>query len=205
MDGLRKPVGDQEPQVYWVRRAVALLALAVVILIIWLVIRGLTSGGGEEDPAPTGTTSPDTTTSAAPASTAQNDPSRACTGDDLTVSAVASPENVNVGSMPAFEVRVEHTGALACSVSTNAEGTSLVVRSGDDVYYDSAWCPDLPVFTDADWVLQPGDREALQANWTGQRYDQSCTPGDVAPAGTFRAAVAVAGVAAEEATFQMVE
>ncbi|GIG55012.1 hypothetical protein [Demequina activiva] len=205
MDGLRRPVGEQPAQVYWVRRALVLLAAVVLVGALWFIVSSLVSSGGEEDPAAPASTEPDSTVSPAAQSTAADDPSRACTAEDVTVSAVASPTQVNVGSMPAFEVSVEHTGASPCSLSSNGEGTALVVRSGTDVYYDSAWCPDQPVFTDADWILQEGAREALQATWTGQRYNEACEPGDVAPAGYFVAEIAVGGVSAGETQFQMVE
>lgn len=203
MDGLRKPVGDQPAQVYWIRRVLVLLAAVVLVGALWFIVSSLVSGGAE-DPVTPSSTEPDTTVSAQPGSVAADDPSRACTAEDVAVSAVASPTQVNVGSMPAYEVAVEHTGASACSLSSNADGTSLVVRSGSDVYFDSAWCTDQPVFTDAEWIFQPGDREALQATWTGQRYTEACEPGDAAPAGYYIAEIAVAGIAAGETPFQMV-
>lgn len=200
MDGLRNPVGDQPPTVYWRRRLIVLGAAIALVLLLWFLISA-TLAGGEDEPDP----APGTSESPQAGAVDTSDPSRPCTADDVKVTSVATPDTVTVGSMPAFDVAVEHTGEYACSLSSNADGTALVVRSGNDVYFDSAWCTETPVFTDADWVLQPGDREALQANWTGQRYSESCEPGANAPAGTFKAAIAVAGIRADEATFQMVE
>ncbi|WP_084039146.1 hypothetical protein [Demequina sp. NBRC 110053] len=204
MKGLRNPVGDEEPNVYWVRRAVVLIAIAVLAVVVWLLIRGLTSGGGDgETPAPDTTTSPSVTQSAGAAG--ENDPSRPCTAEDVRVGAVASPTQVNVGSMPAFEVSIEHIGSAACLLSTTADGTSMAIRSGEDVYYDSVWCPDTPLFDAAEWILQPGDREAVQATWTGQRYDDACEAQGNAAAGTYWSAIAIAGIAAAEADFLLVD
>ncbi|WP_084106522.1 hypothetical protein [Demequina sp. NBRC 110056] len=205
MDGLRRPVGDEEPRVYWVRRAVVLVAIAVLAVVIWLVIRGLTSSGdeGTDSPAPDTTTSP-TVTQSAGAQAVDNDPSRPCTAEDVQVTSVASPTQVNVGSMPAFEVSVEHVGSAACKLSTTSDGTAMVIRSGEDKYYDSTWCPDTPLFADAEWILQPGDREAVQATWTGQRYSESCEPQGEAAAGYYLSAISIGGIAAAEAQFQMV-
>lgn len=199
MDGLRNPVGDQPPAVYWRRRLIVLATAVALVLVLWFLISA-TLAGGDDESAPATTTPPTAQAEAADPS----DPSRPCTADDVTVSAAPSPENVSIGSMAAFEVALEHTGEFACSLSSNGDGTVLTVRSGDDVYYDSTWCTDAAVFEDADWVLQPGDKEALQAVWTGKRHSESCEPGDDAPAGTFRAAIAVAGIRADEAPFQMV-
>ncbi|MFV0633892.1 hypothetical protein [Demequina sp.] len=205
MRGLRNPVGDEEPRVYWVRRAVVLVAAAVVIVVIWLVIRGLTGGEGEsKTPSTTTSPQPGVTNSAGANSAAPNDPSRPCTAEDVLVTAVASPTQVNAGSEAAFEVGVEHVGTAACKLSTTADGSALRVRSGDDVYYDSAWCEG-PVFAEGEWILQPGDREALQATWSSYRYNDSCEPVDSpAPAGHYRAAVSVAGIAAAESAFELV-
>ena len=201
MDGLRQPVGEHPPQVYWVRRIVVLVVAAAVVVGIWFIARGLFAGGDAEpeEPAAEATTSTSPAASAAP-----EDPSRPCTGDDLTLAMTPSPAEVALGTMPAFDVSIEHTGSSACSLSTATDGTELTVRSGDQVYYSTLWCTDDAAIPAGEWILQPGDREAVQATWTGQRYDDSCSIIAEPAAGYYWAAVAVAGIEAPEQQFQIV-
>lgn len=204
MSGLRNPVGDEPPQTYWRRRLIAagILVLAVVLLVV-LISATLAGDGENADSSPD--PAADSTLSPAPEGAEQASPDRPCTAADLTVSTVPSPANVNVGSTAAFDVTVEHTGGSACGLSSTAEGTSMVIRSGEDVYLDSAWCADTPVFDEANWILQPGDREVVQATWSAQRYNESCESGNNGGAGTYWAAISVAGVEAEEVRFTLVD
>lgn len=204
MSGFRNPVGDEPPETYWRRRLVTVGVLVLAVLLLWFLISATLAGDGEDsasapDTSPDASLSPDT-----PAPNA-GDPDRPCTAADLTVSAAASPAKPAVGSSVAFDVTVEHTGGSACALSSDGEGTSLVVGSGpDDVYYDSAWCADAPVFDETNWILQPGDREAVQATWNTKRHNQSCEAGSNGGAGTYWVDVAVAGVEAEQARFELV-
>lgn len=204
MSGFRNPVGDEPPTTYWRRRLVVIGVVVLAILLLWFLISATLAGDGE-DASSTPDSSPETTLSPGAETPVAADPDRPCTEADIAVSTVPSPSNVNVGTTAAFDVTVEHTGASACALSSNSEGTSLVVRSGDDVYLDSAWCPDTPVFEDTSWILQPGDREIVQATWSAQRYSEACEAGSNGGAGTYRAAIAVGGIAAEEVPFQLVD
>ncbi|MDN4480668.1 hypothetical protein [Demequina muriae] len=202
MDGMRRPVGDQPPAVYWRRRLVVAVAAIALVLLLWFLISATLAGGDGEEPGPGSTTS---TTPEAQA-VDPDDPSRECTSDDLTLTLAASPPEVTVGSMPAFDVSVEHTGATACMLSTSTEGTDVSIRSGEQIYYSTTWCTEDPAFPSSEWILQPGDKEALQATWTGQRVDDSCEViQDQADAGYYWASVAIGGVPAPEVQFQLIE
>lgn len=198
MDGLRKPVGDQPAGVYWVRRIVALVVIAVVVVALWFIVSSLLGAGDEAEAPETGTsTSPDATTGAAA------DPSRACVADDVTLAVAATPASVAAGSTPGFEVSIEDVGSSACTLSTTAEGTELVIRSGNEQYYSSTWCEEDPGFGETEWILQPGDRKSLQLTWSGERFDKSCEVISDWDAGTYWVAVAIGGVAADEVQFQL--
>lgn len=201
MDGLRTPVGDEPPAVYWRRRLIVVAAAIALVLLLWFLISATLAGDGDEpDPAPSTSNSPQA------GAVDPDDPSRECTADDLTLAVEVSPENPTVGTMPAFDLAVEHTGATACMLSTATEGTDLSVRSGEWIYYSTSYCPDDPIFPDAEWILQPGDTEAIQATWTGQRVDEECTVlEEQSAAGTYRADVAIGGVPAPEVSFSLVE
>ncbi|WP_084101727.1 hypothetical protein [Demequina sp. NBRC 110051] len=198
MDGLRKPVGDQPAGVYWVRRVMVLVIVAVIIIAAWFIVTTLIGSGDEaEAPFNETSTSPTATAEAAP------DPSRACVADDATLSLAATPNPVAEGTTPAFEVVVELTGDSPCTLSTTAEGTELAIRSGDQQYYSSTWCDDDPGFGDATWILQPGDRKTVQLMWSGERYDEGCEV--IAPwdDGTYWAAASIGGIPATETQFQL--
>lgn len=204
MSGFRNPVGDEPPQIYWRRRLIALGIVVLAIVLLVVLISATLAGDGESadaDPS----SSPNPTLSPAEQEADQASPDRPCTAADLAVSTVPSPSNVNVGATAAFDVTVEHTGDSACALSSNGEGTSMVIRSGNDVYRDSSWCADTPVFDDANWILQPGDREVVQATWDAKRYSESCEPGANGAAGTYWVAISVAGVEAEEVRFMLVD
>ncbi|MDE0572242.1 hypothetical protein ON058_02295 [Demequina sp. B12] len=206
MGSLRHPVGDQPPQVYWVRRVLVLVAAAVVIAALWFIVSSALSS---EDGAGTGaepeeSVSPDATSSADAA--ALNDPSQPCTADDVTITAVASPASPTIGTMPAFDLSIEHTGITACTLSTDSEGTELAISSGADQYYSTVWCPQDPGFESKTWVLQPEGKEALQVTWPGTWRTEDCSEerGEVKP-GTYQAAVSIGGIPAEVVSFSMVE
>lgn len=204
MSGFRSPVGDEPPQTYWRRRLIAIGIVVLAIVLLWVLITATLAGDGEQaesDPD----VSPETTLSPETAAANPGDPDRPCTATDLTVSTVPSPSNVNVGGTAAFDVTVEHTGQSACAVSSDGDGTSMVVRSGEDVYLDSEWCPDTPVFNETNWILEPGSREVVQATWSAQRYNESCEAGSSGAAGTYWVAISVAGVDAEEERFMLVD
>ncbi|WP_084077445.1 hypothetical protein [Demequina sp. NBRC 110057] len=198
MDGIRKPVGDQPAGVYWVRRVLVLVILAVVVVALWFVVSSL-FGGGNQAEAPEGdpSTSPTATADAAP------DPTRACVAQDVTLTVAATPATVAAGTTPAFEVGVEDTGETPCTFSAAADGTELAIRSGNEEYYSSTWCQDDPGFGDTEWILSPGDRKTLQLTWSGERYNESCEVISDWANGTYWVAVAIGGVPAEEVQFTL--
>ncbi|WP_084128231.1 hypothetical protein [Demequina sp. NBRC 110055] len=198
MDGLRKPVGDQPAGVYWVRRLLVLVVVAVLVIAGWFIVTSLLGSGDEaEAPVTDISTSPQATADAAP------DPSRPCVEADATLTVAATPNPVAEGTTPAFEVVVEHTGSSPCTLATTAEGTELAIRSGDQQYYSSTWCEEDPGFGDATWILQPDDRKTLQLMWSGERYDDTCTV--IAPwdAGSYWVAASIGGIPADEVQFEL--
>lgn len=206
MGSLRHPVGDQPPQVYWFRRALVLIVLVLVGIGVWLLVSALT-GDGSDAPADGAdpTTSP-TPTASTSAQVAPDDPSRPCTSADVTLATTPTPESPTIGTEPAFDVAITHTGTSPCTLSTDADGTELAISSGNDQYYSTTWCPEDPGFESTSWILQEGDTEALQVVWPGIWQDEDCggPVSDVRP-GTYNAAVSIGGITAEVVPFSMVE
>lgn len=201
MDGLRKPVGDQPPAVYWRRRLIVVAAAIALVLLLWFLISA-TLAGGEDN---SGGTTPATSTSPQAGAVETNDPSRECTSDDLTLTLAASPAEVPVGSTPAFDMGIAHTGQTACKLSTATEGTDVSVRSGDQIYYSTTWCAEQSALPGSEWILQPGDKEAIQATWSGERVDDNCEViQERSDPGFYWASVAIGGVPAPEVQFQLI-
>ncbi|WP_061961194.1 hypothetical protein [Demequina flava] len=208
MGSLKHPVGDQPPQVYWFRRVLVIVVIAAIVVGGWFIVSaflGGDSGDSASTPEVSGSPEPTVTTSAGEA-IALDDPSQPCTGDDITITTTPSPESPTIGTMPAFDLSIEHTGITPCTLTTDADGTELAISSGSDQYYSTSWCPEDPGFESKTWILQEGDKEALQVVWPGIWQDEDCGgPISDVRAGTYSAAVSVGGIAAEPVPFTMVE
>ncbi len=205
MDGLRNPVGELPPEVYWRRRIVIGAALVIVIAVLWVLI---TSPRGDDKGSATGpSTSPNVTTSVDVSSSpgVTLDVDRACTDVDVAVTAAASSSTFAAGALPVFNVTVTMTGLSPCKLSVTPENSSLAIRSGSDRIFNSTDCPADATVTQREFILQPGmEDQAFQLTWNRKRSAEGCTTVTAEPrAGTYRATVTLQGIAAEEAVFNL--
>ncbi|WP_430867880.1 hypothetical protein [Demequina aurantiaca] len=203
MDGLRNPIGDEPAQVYWKRRLIAVVGIVAVILVIWFLISAAT--GGDDSGAPTDS-SPAATTSASPAaaSGSGDSASRACGSDDIGITTTANPASVGADALPVFDVGLAQTGSSACLIDTDADGTELLITSGDDRIYSSMDCPDDNTIASTQLVLEPGASEDLAITWNRQRSLPDCATETAVPgAGTYNATVTVQGIQSEPAVFTL--
>ncbi|WP_152649769.1 hypothetical protein [Demequina oxidasica] len=212
MEGLRNPVGDEPPEVYWKRRLIVGIGIVVLIALIWFLVSKATGSSGEPastptdaattSPAPTtgATTSPDPGTSADTAAAA----SRACGQEDLTVTTTANPDEVAAGSAVKFDVDLAQDGAGPCFLDTSAEGTELLITSGSDRIYSSNDCPEDQAIASTQLVLEPGTEDTVAVTWNGQRSLPDCAPETAVPgAGTYNAQLTVQGIESEPAVFRL--
>ncbi|PKQ27323.1 MAG: hypothetical protein CVT64_02545 [Actinobacteria bacterium HGW-Actinobacteria-4] len=199
MQGLRQPVGDQPPEVYWKRRGILLGLIVLVFLVVWFLS---TSPSGETDdpssPAPTTSPAPDLTTS--PVAGA----SRACGPEDVEFTTVANPRDFAGGALPNFDVDIEHVGDTPCHLDTASEGTELLIMSGSDRIWSSADCPvDTPINA-RQFLMQPGAAEEFQVTWPRTRSSVGCNPVSATPLpGTYRATLTIQGIPSAEAVFTL--
>lgn len=202
MDGLRKPIGDQPPEVYWKRRLFALAILVGLILVIWAVIAAVT-GGSDPATGPNASPDPATSVTTSPAGDAES-VSRACGPTDVTITAVANPADVPVAGPAAFDVSLAQNGSSACMIDTTAAGTELLITSGSDRIYSSTDCPDDAAFEATQLIMEPGTTESISITWNGQRSLPKCATVTAAPgAGTYKAKVSIQDIASEDATFSL--
>ncbi len=209
MEGVRTPVGDLPPEVYWRRRFMVLGIIILAIVVIWFLVtsprgtQGNQAGGPQGTPAPTVSVSP----SGSPAPTV--DVSRPCTDADITITATPNPRAFAAGTLPVFDVTISMDGLSPCKLSTSSEGTELLVTSGPssnpDRIFSSLDCPDDATVNDREFILQAGANDELfQVTWNRQRSAPGCTTVNATPgAGFYWAALTIQGVAAEPVQFEL--
>lgn len=202
MDGLRHPVGDQPAEIYWKRRLLAVLGIVGVIAFVWVLIAAATGGDGKGSESTPGA-SPDATTSAAAASDS-TDAARACGASDVTITTTANPATVAEDVLPAFDVNLAHTGASACMIDTEADGTELLITSGDDRIYSSNDCPKDEAIAATRLILEPKSQEDISVTWNRQRSLPKCATETATPnAGTYKASLTIQGIKSEVAVFNL--
>jgi hypothetical protein len=203
MDGLRNPVGDQPPQVYWKRRLVVVIGIVIVVIVLGIIISKVVGGGDAATPEQTSEAS--TSTSPEPETSGSADAiSRACGSTDLTITTTANPSSVPEGALPVFDVGLEQTGSSACMLDTAADGTELLITSGEDRIYSSTDCPDDETIAATQLLLEPGSTESVSVTWNRQRSLPDCATETAEPgAGTYKAALTVQGITSEPATFTL--
>lgn len=199
MDGMRDPVGDESRGVYWRRRLTVLGGVVLVVLILWFLISA-TLADGDDSPG----ASPDPTTTPDAEQTPDANGVFACTENDVDITVNVPSAGYGGGTMPTFEVQIDHVGSTACRLTTDDAETTMAIRSGNEAYYSTASCPNDTVFPSTSWVLQEGNSETVQATWTGQRVDGECGVIESrAGAGFYWVAIAIGGVSADEVQFQI--
>lgn len=156
MSTIKPPVGRKPAQVYWRRRAIALLALVAVIVVIVLIIvkpgSGDTAGnaatdGSADDPSASAGTS-DTASPAAPAPgsvdvpvVAATDGSiPACTSADIVVTPETDTTTYPAGALPQLSFSLTNKGGAACSLDVGTATQSYTVTSGSETYWVSTDC-----------------------------------------------------------------
>jgi hypothetical protein len=205
MDGVRKPVGDQPPEVYWRRRIVVLGVVALIGVVIWFLVTSPRGSDTSSEPtvttSPTG--SPTVTTSTSPGTGV--DASRPCDDADVVVTATPNPGTFAAGSLPVFDVSISMEGLSPCKLTVTQANSELLITSGSDRIYSSLDCPNDATFTEREFILQADSPdEMFQVTWNRQRSAPGCatvtsTPGP----GFYWAAITIQGLAAEPAQFEL--
>jgi len=198
MDGMRHPVGDEPTNVYWKRRLAVVIAIIAFALLLWWVISALSSS---DTPAGTPTTSP--TVSTSPTTSAAADPGRDCTADDFTVT--TGPENANFkgSAVPTFTVDVKSAADTPCMVDPTT-ASKIIVKSGDELWFDSSKCTDYAVYDAQKFLLDAGASHELTATWNRGRDQAGCSAELVdADTGYYWVTATVQGVSASKLQFQL--
>ena len=221
-----RPVGPLSERTYWLRRAL----LLVPVLLVLLLVRSCADGGDAPDdqlaatrvpavvppsavPLPTVPPSPDvgappTTdpTTTEPLTTApvpapgEPAPVTACVPDALQLVASTDARSYPTSASPRLTLTVRNTGPAACAAPLGQSAVELEVTSGPDRVWSSDDCD--PGGAADPVVLAPGEAQALAVTWSGTRSAPGC-PGDreQATAGTYRLVGRAGGLASAPAVF----
>lgn len=203
-----RPVGDQPPGVYWVRRGLVLLALvALVAVVLWL----WPSGGDDATPAATEPTptasatlteSPSTSPEPSKTKKPKEDLLSPCEDSAIEVTVAADAETYPADRQPSFTFAVENVSDEACSREVGQAANELRVTSGGTQVWSSDDCS--PGGEDDPTNLDPGDRFVQTVNWPKVQSAEGCpTPQEAATAGSYQVVARNLEVFSEPAVFDL--
>jgi hypothetical protein len=221
MSTVTRPRGPLPPRVYWVRR---LALLAIVLLLLWLVVRWIDGGGsgaapsGGDDAASAVSDDSDATRTE-PKDTKSGDPMRSdrirtvaetferphenCDLTQVLVTpTVADP--AYAGEPATVTLRFSTSSSTACSLGIDADHLLLSITSGDDTVWDSTHCEDaIPTL---DLALQPRWSTLVDVTWSGLYSGRRCpSDGTAAEPGTYSIEAAVLEGEPTETDFDLVK
>ena len=199
MSTIKHPVGSQSSKVYWRRRLVVglglLLVLALLVTIIWLVVR---PASGSSAPGSTPTPTP----AAAAPEPAASDPAAgpgACDPASVQVEATTDAVSYEPGAQPMLSLSVTNIGVASCVLNAGTARQVFTVSSGTDVYWTSTDCQ--KEAGDVDVTLKPGEPVSSGSPLAWERTRSSpetCgqSTRDAAPAGgaAYNLSVSVDGI-----------
>ncbi|TCC53671.1 hypothetical protein E0H75_08305 [Kribbella capetownensis] len=212
MSSLLRPVGHLPASVYWFRRG---LVLVVVALLFILVFR-LFSGGGDDPqnsaasgpqqnpssaPPPTPVTTPTATPTDKPAKSTPTPRDTKCEGSDVRVDVLPAIRRIASGSALNFVVRLDAVSD-GCKASVDPSQLTVTVTSGNDLIWTTTHCAQ--AIKRATLVVAEGKQTASTVAWNGHRSGPGCLPGQpVAKPGTYVVKAVFDGTPSSAQAFQV--
>jgi hypothetical protein len=194
---MRLTVGPHPAAVYWRRRAVVLVGLAIVTLIVVYACSGTSSSGAEGPHATATPTTPTTTilhpfiatplpttTPPTPTPTPYTLPlpvaSGPCTDDEIGLTASADPASAPQGTPVSFTITIKNISTRSCARDIGAEPQTLLLldATGTTTIWSSDDCNNNHS-SDVE-TLAPGATRSFTLTWNGNRSrsgsgQQTCT------------------------------
>jgi hypothetical protein len=203
-----RPVGDQPPSVYWVRRGLmAVVVLVVVGLAWWLWPSGDSPAQDTSAPA-TVSTSPSPTDSSSPTPTPSKTKKKepklkpACPDSAIEVTVSADAETYPAGQNPSFTFVVENVSDQTCSREVGQAANELKVTSGGAQVWSSDDCS--PGGPGDPTNLAPADRFVQTVTWPRVKSAEGCpTPEESADPGSYQVVARNLEVLSEPAVFTL--
>jgi hypothetical protein len=220
MSSLLRPVGHLPASVYWVRRALVLVVLAVLL---WLLLR-LFAGGGGNDPVNSAATGPDqqpstgapsvpgtgptTTVTTTPTQSGRSDPVQTdppkdtkCAGTEVRISVLPASRTITSGARLNFAIRLSAVRAQ-CTATIDPTVLSLTITSGKDQIWTTSQCEQ--AISQATMILAKSKESTSTVAWDGRRSGPGCLPGQpVAKPGTYVVAAVYDGRASTSQAFRI--
>lgn len=187
MSSLMRPVGPEDPQVYWKRRAilvmVALIALIVLFCVFaWIWPDGTPSASGPASPTPTVTPQPTATPTTTP--TASPTAGGLCPDAGIDVVVTTNESTYQPGVNPQVTMAITNGGTVACQRDLGSGANEITVVSQGTRIWSSDDCS---TSSEADvQTLQPGESATVELTWDRVKSEPGCA-GDATdvPAGEY--------------------
>ncbi|MCG2797515.1 MAG: hypothetical protein L6367_03140 [Cellulomonas sp.] len=189
-------------RVYWVRRIVLLVALALVVTLVVVIVQAVRGGtqAAAPEPAVTTTAPPATTPTPTPTSTLPGGITD-CAAGDLALTIAADAPTFGAGVSPTFTLTITNNGTTSCLVDAGENYRAIVLTSGTDRVWSNQDC----AASDSDartLLLAPGMTDTTTLAWNRERSAPGCTADLPAPGdGTYVATFTVGGAQAAPAAF----
>jgi hypothetical protein len=171
------PVGPESPIVYWVRRAVVLLAIVALLLGLRWVLFGRGSSSADAAPSTSPTAQPSTAHPTSGSSTKPAQPSAGasavqCADSDISVTVSTDSASYPVGSTPKLHLKIENTSGVACYRDIGAGANELKISSGGYHVWSSDDCNagGAPMVT----LMQPTQSYSVTVTWPGVLSAKGC-------------------------------
>lgn len=183
-----KPVGPEEPQIYWKRRAIVAGIVVVGLIVLWAVfLRGGSDPEAEPIAAPSTSPSPSASPSASP-SPSPTPSSSKCTDANINVLVSTDSSEYPEGSLPKITLSIENTGEVACERDIGSANNEIIVTSGGEDVYSSDTCAKPSEPSDADEkMLEPGQSAKVTVEWDRKITTAGCPGEELAAPGTYDA------------------
>jgi hypothetical protein len=175
-----KPVGPEDPQIYWRRRALVGGIVIVGLLLFWLVF--LKGDPGPEPPPSTPPPIPTAANSPSPEQSSQTSvpsasasPAAAggtCADSDITVVAEPVASSFAAGTDPQITMTIQNTGTAACERNIGGDANSIEISSGGVRVWSSDDCGD-PGTQDIQ-NLEPGKMASVTVTWPRTISAEGC-------------------------------
>jgi hypothetical protein len=213
MSHVMRPVGPEDPSVYWRRRLAVLVAVVALVVVVYLVLR-LTTGGGQSNPTGDAGTAGSTSTSThaadgpqagaeaetTPTAGATSGGVAACDAASLQVTATADATTYASGSQPKVGMRIKNIGPAACTLDAGSAALELKIVSGNDRIWSSDDCQQEA--SSNVQTVEPGGELASSVVWPLQRSAEGCPSGLSAPKpGTYQLTGRVGEITSEPLAF----